>query len=109
MAEAIRIQVDKNTYRETLSSLDAQLGALKGHRTALENDINRLKGGNIFSGSDVRVAITKAEDALEKVKDAISRVTGYRVAIEQQLSGVEQAATQLQSDMTNIDLPNMFQ
>ena len=56
MAEAIRIQVDKNTYRETLSSLDAQLDALKGHRTALENDINRLKGGNIFSGSDVRVA-----------------------------------------------------
>lgn len=108
MAEALRIKVDKNTYQQTLNSLDIQLSALKGHQSELQNRIDRLKSGGIFSGSDVRVAIAKAEEALESVKDAISRVTGYREAIQQQLTGVEQAATQLQSDMSNIDLPNMF-
>lgn len=108
MAEALRIKVDKNIYQQTLSSLDSQLDALRGHQGELQNRIDRLKSGNTFSGSDVRVAIEKAENALEKVKDMISRVVGYRMAIQQQLSGVEQAAAQLQSEISGIDLPNMF-
>lgn len=108
MAEALRIKVDKNTYQQTLSSLETQLGTLKGHQTELQNRIDRLKSGGVFSGSDVRTAIAKAEEAKETVKDAISRVTGYRESIRQQLEGVESAATQLQSDMSGIDIPNMF-
>lgn len=106
--EAVRIKVDKNVYQQTLNNLDTQLGSLRAHQDYLQNQINRLKGGSIFSGSDVQIAIEKAETALEKVKDAISRVTGYRNAIQQQLTGVEQAASQLASDMSGIDLPNMF-
>lgn len=106
--EAVRIKVDKTVYQQTLSNLDAQLDNLKTYRDDLQAQINRLKGGNTFSGSDVQVAIEKAEAALEKVKDGISRVTGYRAAIQQQLTGVEQAASQLASDMSSIDLPNMF-
>lgn len=108
MADVLRLKVDRNVYQQTLSSLDAQLSVLKGYQGDLQTQIERLKGGNTFSGSDVRTAIIKAEGALEKVKDAISRVTGYRIAIQQQLTGVEQAAAQLESDMSNIDLPNMF-
>lgn len=106
--EAIRIKVDKNVYRQTLSGLETQLGNLNAHRENLERQIERLKSGNTFSGSDVQSSIKKAEEALEKVKDAISRVTGYRVSIQQQLEGVESAGTQLQNDMSGIDLPNMF-
>lgn len=108
MAEALRIKVDKNTYQQTLDDLKSKLDVLKGYQTRLQNQIDRLKDGSIFNGSDVRAAITKAEEALETVKDAISRVTGYRESIRQQLEGVESAATQLQSDMSGIDIPNMF-
>ena len=106
--EPTRIKVDKTVYQETLSRLDAQLSNLKNHRDNLQTQINRLESGNIFSGSDVKTALDKAKDALERVKDAISRVSGYRATIQQQLTGVEQAATQLTSDMSAIDLPNMF-
>lgn len=108
MAYALKIRVDKALYQQTLNSLDSQLDALKSNRESLERQIGQLKSADTFGGSDVKSAIAKAEETLETVKDAISRVTGYRVAIDQQLSGVESAATQLQSDMSNIDLPNMF-
>jgi prefoldin subunit 5 len=108
MAEAVRIKVDKNVYQTTLNNLDTQIENLKSYQDDLQNQINRLNSGNTFGGSDVKDAIEKAETALEKVKDGISRVTGYRMAIQQQLTGVEQAASQLSSDMANIDLPNMF-
>lgn len=108
MAEALRIKVDKNTYQQTLNKLQLELNTLIGYQNSLQDKIERLKSGSVFKGSDVRAAITKAEEALETVKDAISRVTGYREAINQQLLGVESAATQLQRDMSDIDLPNMF-
>lgn len=108
MAEALRIKVDKSIYQKTLDGLDSQLDVLKGHQERLNGQIERLKSGNVFGGSDVRSTIEKAEDALEKVKDAYSRVMGYRMSIQQQLTGVEQSATQLKSDIANIDLPNMF-
>ena len=52
--------------------------------------------------------IEKAEESLEAVRDGISRVTGYRVAIQQQLEGVESAKETLASDMSSIDIPKMF-
>ena len=106
--EALRLKVDKDIFNQTISQLGNQLDELRGERDRLQNVINRLKNGNTFSGSDVEPAIEKAEDLLEKVKDAISRVMGHKEAIEKQLAGTESAATQLKSDLTSIDLPNMF-
>lgn len=106
--EALRLKVDKDIYQQTLNSLDSKLGQLKSYKDNLDSQIGRLKNGNVFSGSDVKSTIIKGEEALEKVKDAISRVTGYREAIQQQLSGTEGASTQLASDISSIDLPNMF-
>lgn len=107
--EELRLKVDKNVYKQTLDKLDTQLGKLKSYQNNLENQINTLKSGNIFAGSDIKDAIKTAEKALQAVKDGISRVTGYRVAIQQQLDGVESAAATLASDMASIDIPNMFE
>jgi chromosome segregation ATPase len=106
--DAIRLKVDRSLYYQTLSSLDTQLGNLKSHEENLQNQINRLNSGNVFAGSDVKAAIKKAEESLEAVRDGISRVTGYRVAIQQQLEGVESAKETLASDMSSIDIPKMF-
>lgn len=106
--DVLRLKVNKDLYRQTLSSLDTQLDSLRSHEKNLESQINKLNSGNIFAGSDVKVAIDKAEEALQAVRDGISRVQGYRVAIQQQLDGVESAAATLASDMNSIDIPNMF-
>lgn len=106
--EPIKIKVDKDLYQTTLDQLKMQLDKLNSHKENLERQIETLESGDIFSGSDVREALKKAKEALEKVKDAISRVVGYQRTIQQQLTGVEQAATQLSNNIAGIDLPNMF-
>lgn len=103
-----RIKVDKELYQTTLNQLKAQLDKLNDHKENLERQIETLESGDTFSGSDVKEALNKAKEALERVKDAISRVAGYQATIQQQLTGVEQAATQLTSSIAGIDLPNMF-
>lgn len=107
--DAIRLKVDRSLYSQTLSSLETQLGKLKSHEQSLQYQINRLNSGNVFAGSDVKVAIKKAEEALQAVRDGISRVTGYKEAIQHQLEGVESAKETLNSDMASIDIPNMFE
>lgn len=106
--DAIRIKVDKNVYQQTLSSLETQLENLKSYEENLQRQIDRLNSGNVFAGSDVKAALKKAEEALEGVRGGISRVMGYKMAIQQQLEGVESAAATLASDMDSIDIPNMF-
>ena len=106
--DVLRLKVDKNVYKQTLDKLDNQLGKLKSYESNLETQIERLNTGNTFAGSDVEVAIKKAKEALQAVRDGISRVNGYRAAIQQQLDGVESAAATLASDMSGIDIPNMF-
>ncbi len=107
--DAIRLKVDRSLYTQTLSSLETQLGNLKSHEENLQRQIDRLNSGNVFAGSDVKAAIKKAEEALQAVRDGISRVTGYKMAIQQQLGGVESAKETLASDMSSIDIPNMFE
>ena len=106
--EAIRIKVDKNVYQQTLDSLETQLENLESYKASLQRQIDRLNTGNTFSGSDVKVAIEKAEEALKAVGDSISRVVGYTVAIQQQLEGMQSSASGLTSKMSGIDIPNMF-
>lgn len=106
--EALRIKVSKDVYQKTLEELDNEIAQLRSKRDRLQEDVDRLKSGSIFSGSAVIPAIKKGEDALEKVKDLLSRVIGYRVAIQNELTGIEATTQQLQSNMNDIDLPNLF-
>lgn len=106
--EALRIKVSKDVYQSTLESLDSQIAQLVSKKNRLEADIERLKNGGIFAGSAVIPAIRKAEDALEKVKDLLSRVMGYRITIQNELTSVESTSQLLESSMNDIDLPNMF-
>lgn len=109
MAEqALRIKVNKDVYMKTLEELDNEIAQLRSKRDRLQQDVERLKSGGIFSGTAVIPAIKKGEEALEKVKDLLSRVMGYRVAIENELMGLESTTQQLESDMNDIDLPNLF-
>lgn len=106
--EVLRLKVDKGVYQQTLDSLEAQLTQLKTYRDDLNKEIERLKTGNTFSGSDVKAAIEKAEQTLEAVEGGIKRVTGYHDSIKQQLEGVQVAAATLASNINGIDVPNMF-
>lgn len=107
--DAVRLKVDRSLYEQTLNSLETQLGTLKSHEGNLQDQINRLNSGNVFAGSDVKEALKKAEESLEAVRDGISRVTGYKVAIQQQLESTVKAKETLASDMASIDIPNMFE
>lgn len=106
--EALRIKVDKNIYQQTLDSLETQLETLQSYKESLQNQIERLNSGNTFTGTDVKTTIEKAEKALSAVGDSISRVMGYKMTIQQQLEGIQSAATQLGGTMSGIDIPNMF-
>ena len=106
--EALRVKVNVDVYQKTLDELEGEIERLRSQQTRLETNIERLKSGNIFYGTAVVPAIKKAEDALEKVKDLRSRVQGYKVAIQEELENVKVTNQQLASDMSDIDLPNMF-
>lgn len=106
--ETMRLKVNKNVYQQTLSQLESQLDNLKTYRDDLNKEIENLKNGDTFSGSDVKVAIEKAEKALEAADAGIQRVTGYRDSIQEMLQGTESSATKLASDINSIDIPNMF-
>lgn len=106
--EPLRIKVDKNVYQQTLDSLETQLESLQSHKENLQRQLDRLNSGNIFAGSDVKVAIEKTEQALKTVGDGISRVMGYKMTIQQQLNGIQSAGAQLSGRMSGIDIPNMF-
>lgn len=106
--EPLRIKVDKNVYQQTLDSLETQLEALQSHKENLQRQLDRLNSGNTFAGSDVRSAIEKTEEVLKTVGDSISRVMGYKMTIQQQLDGIQNAGTQLSGKMASIDIPNMF-
>lgn len=110
MAEdVLRLKVSKEIYQNTLNRLDEQLGILNENKKELEKQIYNLSQEDVFSGTDVKSTIEKANMALKAVEAGIVRVTGYRVAIQQQLDGVESAATTLQSNINSIDIPNMFE
>ena len=108
MAEPLRIKVDKDVYQKTLDSLKLKLADLNGYRENLEKEIENLKSGEVYRGSDVQPAIDKAEQLLERVKDGISTVVSYQIAVENELNGITTAASNLQTSMNDIDVPNLF-
>lgn len=107
--ETVKLKVDKSVYQQTLDQLKKQLDHLKDYRDDLSREIENLKNGDTFSGSDVKVAIEKAEKALEAADGGIKRVTGYRDSIQEMLQGTESSAAKLASDISSIDIPNMFE
>lgn len=109
MAEALKLKVDINVFKDTLEQLQTVLNNLTSQKDELQRQVNRMQG-ETFSGSDVQGAIDLAKEAIDRVGKAIVKVTAQRTAIERYLTGVQTEASTLQSDVNTIksELPDLF-
>lgn len=110
MAEqAVKLKVDKDTYNETLENLRTQLNKLQTCRENLQTQINELDHEGIFGGSIAQGPKAMAEKWLRKVEESISDVEAYKNAIQKQLEGTETEERSLESKLSNINIPNLFE
>ncbi|WP_418745980.1 hypothetical protein [Frisingicoccus sp.] len=109
MAEALKLKVDINVFKDTLDQLGNVLQRLQGQRDSLKSEVDRMTG-ETFSGTNVQEAIDLAEESLRRVENAIVKVTAQRDAIQQYLSGMETQASTLESNVSSIreELPDLF-
>lgn len=110
MAEAVKLKVDINVYKQTLDQLQSVLNDLEHQRDALQSTIDSKMGGENFSGSDVEKAIEQTRKQKEYVQNAINKVRSQREAIMRSLNIRETSASQLDTDISGIDqsLPDIF-
>ncbi len=109
MAEALRLKVDVNLFKDTLDKLNTILEQLEDQRSRLSAEIRKMDG-EAFSGSDVNSAKELAKDSLTYCETSIKKVSAQREAILRFLEGSESIATTLDSDVNTIrnELPDLF-
>lgn len=109
MEEAVRLKVDINVYKETLTKLGNVLTKLENKKQQLQTNVDKL-GSEAFQGSDVQSAIDLAVKQMDYVQNAINKVRAQREAIEKYLMERETHSSTLQSDIKGIDdaLPEIF-
>ncbi len=109
MADALRLKVDENLFRDTLDKLNSVLEQLAGQRSRLAAEVQKLDG-ETFSGSNVNSAKELAKEALNYCENSIKKVTAQKVAIERFLEESASTATTLDSDINTIrnELPDLF-
>ena len=104
---SVELLVDEGRYREALGRFNTQLDKLRGYKTELQRQIDRMQGAT-FSGTNVTSSINKAKDTQKAVDKAIVRAQKQRDAIEYVLNQSQQSASTLEKDMDNIEIPNLF-
>lgn len=107
--QAVKLKVDKNTYNETLESLRTQLNKLQDCREKLRTQIDELNRDGIFGASIAQGPKDKAEVMLKSVEGSIADVEAYKNAIQKQLEGTETEERNLESKLSNINIPNLFE
>ncbi len=104
---AVELKIDEGKYRDALKNYNDELGKLRGYRDDLQKNIDRMNGSN-FSGSMVQKSIDKAKKALDAVNKAIEKAQGMKDSVEYQLNQSQKTGGQLEKDMDNITIPNLF-
>lgn len=104
---AVELLIDESKYREALEKYNTELGKLNGYRRDLKTNIDRMTGAT-FSGTSVQPSIDKAKEALRAVEKAIDRAQKQRDSIEFQLNQSQRTGTDLERNMNDINIPNLF-
>lgn len=109
MAEALKIKVDIDVFKDTLTQLGDQLVQLRSQKDRLQTETNKLNG-ETFSGSEVQKAKELAEDALKRVDKAIEKVEAQKKAIEDYLAETHTESSAFQSNIEKVreNLPDLF-
>lgn len=107
--EAIKLKVSEETYSKALGQLGNQLVKLEEYRISLQGEIDKLNNGVNFAGSYTKSAREKAERSLKTVEETIPTVQAYKDTIQKQLDAMKGKASSFESEISNIDIPRLFE
>lgn len=89
--------------------MGTQLEKLEDYRGRLKGEIDKLNNGVNFAGSYTKRAREKAEKSLKTVEETIPTVKAYKDTIQKQLDAMKGKATSFESEISNIDIPRLFE